>query len=184
MSANDVDTEQLRELVKSQASTILDLQAELSALRASLAIHTTTSTSTASSSAGTTTVLTAEPVVKKSRPKRVLERNYLEVRIYFPWNQKRLLRLLDAVTEVMKVITPDDDGLDEVLKRYVGKSNSDPQPTVAEVEYALGKIYHDGHRVNSGSICSPPIYQYLEDHPEVSTFFKTYLGSPPYYGPN
>ena len=169
---------ELRALVENQAATIAALQAELTTLRAA-APSTPSGNATSSStpiSGGSAT------------PKRVSEKKYLGVTSYFPWNEERLLRLLTAVVEVISAATPDNAGLDAVMATYLRLSGSDTkfthQLTLLEVEYALGKIYHDGFRIHNRGIGTIAIYDYLRDHPEVSQFFSEYLGSPPYYGPN
>ena len=177
MSADSSDTADLRSLVESQASTITALQAELATLRAAVPAQTSTECATSST----------EGV---SRQKTPSEKKYLGVTSYFPWNEERLLKLLKAVTEVVSTMMtsgiPDNEWFDAVLGRYIWFSGLDCQPklTVLEVEYALGKIYHDQHRVHSPSICTVAINDYLKDHPEVRQFFKKHLGSPPYHGPN
>ena len=177
MSADPLDTEDLRMLVAIQASTIATLQAELVVLRAAVPAHVPQERA-ASSSTGSAAI-----VVKEVRRKPPSDKQYLGVMSYLPWNETRILKLLKAVSEVELAAAPDNEGegLEAVKKAYLRLSELDEPSkfTVLEIEYALGKIYHDKHRYQSLSICTTAVYDYLRDHPEISQFFSKHLGGVP-----
>lgn len=116
------------------------------------------------------------------KPSRMAYGPYLFVKIKYKWTEEKLLQLLAAVEHVM--LTPETADLSGVLVQYVSNTTELRVPSVVEVEYALGKIYHDKHRVNTKSICTSAINQYVSDHESIITFFRLNLAEAPYFGPN
>ena len=179
MSDDSLVITELRALVEMQASIIAALQAELLTLRSAIPIHTSPGAGQTVPAEGVVSISVKKPKQKSSG------KCYLGVKSYFHWTEERLLKLLKVVSKVV-LWTPDSVGLDSVLTACLQLSEFDTRSslTLQEVECALGKIYHDKHRVRSPSICTVAIHDYLKDHPEVRQFFKKHLGSPPYHGLN
>lgn len=157
------------------------LQAQVKILTAKIAVQQATIADLEAKLADLTTkdehlIFTAQ------KPSRMASGPYLSTKIYYKWTEEKLLLLLAAVEHVM--LTPETADLSGVLARYVSNTTESRVPSIDEVEYALGKIYHDEHRVSTKSICTPAINQYIRDHESITTFFRLNLAEAPYFGPN
>lgn len=159
----------MKALIAAQASTIATLQAQLAALQA-----TTFNPTPAQHQAA------AKPKSKTSA------KDYLGYWTHFKWSEKYLLQLLQAVSEVATSTDISTTEMDDVLAAYRRITGSTHHSlTVKEIEYALGKVHHDGYRGrDTASICTAATKDYMHSHPEISQFFIQNLGTAPYYGPN